>query len=172
MQRPVRRAPEPHGAIRVFFSISGTCRSVIAGLVWGALLASAAAAPDLGCGLPEAGGIHTSTDGVVDLKWSEENSATYQLEESIDGGDFKLRYEGPDLSSVRTGLAAGDHVFRVRAIDPSGAAGTWSEVLRLKVGYMDASRLRLLLLTGGIVVLATIAAIIHGHLTHRKEGSV
>lgn len=108
---------------------------------------------------------------MVDLKWSAESSATYQLEESIGDGDFKLRYEGPDLSSVRTGLAAGDHVFRVRAIDPTGAAGTWSNVLRLKVDYMDASRLRLLLLTGAIVVLATIAAIIHGHLAHRKEDS-
>lgn len=106
----------------------------------------------------------------MDLKWTDQRALTYQLEQQTNGGDFELRYEGPDQSSVRTGLSQGDHVFRVRSIDSEGQASAWTDI-RIQVEYMEPARVRLLLITGGIVVLATISVIIFGHLNHRKEES-
>jgi len=57
------------------------------------------------------------------------------------------------------------HQFRVLDLSQN----QYSEPLTVEVRYMDAARVRLLLITGGVVVLATVIAIIHGHLTHRKE---
>lgn len=158
----------------ITFSLSITkhCRSVFTGLVWGALLAVACAAPPaLDCGLPLQNGVHTSTDGTVDLKWMDDSAASYQLEERSPSsdGNYKLRYEGPDISSVRSGMAEGTHVFRVRIIDSNGEPGPWSQPLTVEVKFMDAGRVRLLLILGGIVVIATVIAILHGHLSHRRK---
>lgn len=104
---------------------------------------------------------------MVELKWSDTGSENHQLEQKTGEGDYILRYSGPDQASVRTGLAEGTHFFRVRAVDNEGNPGQWSEI-EVRVEYMDAGRVRILLITGGIVVLSTISAIVFGHLNHRK----
>jgi hypothetical protein len=168
-----RRSPARgniHVSIGFPFSIHSVSRSVFAGLVWVGLLGALAAQPELTCGLEKSGGVHQSSDGVVDLKWSGDLT-TYELEAATPGDLFEPRYLGADLSSVRTGLEEGVHRFRVRGINAEGDAGPWSNVLSVEVSYMESGRVRLLLGLGGFVVLATILAILHGHFTHRvKEG--
>lgn len=171
MQRPVRRAPEPHGAIRAFSSISGTCRSVIAGLVWGALVASAAAlpAPGLSCDYPEKDGQRISDDGTVDLTWilpDSAEAATYELQQSSDERFTVIdpRYAGPNTASVLSGLREGDYHFRVRAVSATGEAGPWSDTLTLHVEFMDHGTLFALLGTGFVVATLTIGAIVVGFL--------
>ncbi len=147
-------------------------KSVLTGLFAGGLLSSALAAPpapDLTSCLPVAGDIYQSSDGVADLAWEAAGAATFELEESGASQDFSPRYQGPDPASIRSGLAAGVHRFRVRGIDSEGEAGPWSEDLAVEVTYMEAGRLRLLLILGGTVVLATIGTILHGHFSHKKR---
>ncbi len=110
----------------------------------------------------------------MDLKWQSKGAATYELQERYseqreEHGLSQTRYTGPDSSSVRSGLQEGWHAFQVRAIEKDGTRSEWSETLYLKVTYMDRGRLQLLLLLGGLVVLSTIAAILHGHLSHRNR---
>lgn len=138
------------------------------------MAAAAPPPPNLECGLETRDQIHISPDGVVDLKWSAvPDAASFELEESVPGAgdEFHPRYTGPDLSSVRTGLAAGSHRFRVRAVSSNGETGAWSEPLGIEVEYMPQNRLRLLLMLGGAVVLATITAILHGHFSTRQSPS-
>lgn len=162
----------------IYHFISSFCfsRSVLTGLVWGALLGSLFAfeAPTLTCELQQEDGIYQSTDGVVDLKWHTDGAEAYELTQQssaqrIKYGLSEVRYHGPDASSVRTGLNEGWHLFKVRAIAEDGSISEWSEPLELKVTYMNAGRLRVLLILGGIVVLSTAGAIVHGHLSHRKR---
>lgn len=124
------------------------------------------AAPVLTSDLPLQGGIHQSGDGVADLKWGGTDAASFELEERVSGGGFKLRYQGSDRASIRSGLAAGTYHFRIRAADSGGLVSPWSDELAVEVTYMDAARLRLLLILGAIVVLATVGAILHGHASH------
>lgn len=131
--------------------------------------------PELSCELAQKDGIHLSEDGVVDLKWghlaSNSKGATYELQARKRGAEFVTRYVGTDQSSVLTGLAEGVHEFRVGWHMAEGETSTWSEPLILKVQYMDAAKVRWLLILGGLVVVATVIAILHGHFTHRgKEG--
>lgn len=109
----------------------------------------------------------------MDLAWTAEGALSFELQEEVPGapGEFAPRYTGPDASTVRSGLIEGTHRFRVRALDAEGAAGPWSEPLTVEVRYMDRGRVRLLLVLGAIVVLMTIGAIVHGHLTHRPANS-
>lgn len=116
-------------------------------------------------------GIHRSTDGVVDLSWTSTEATSFELQESTptSEGAFLPRYAGVDPSTVRTGLAEGLHGFRVRALDATGEPSAWSETLAVEVIYMDRGKVRLLLILGAVVVLSTIAVILHGHFTHRRE---
>ena len=176
-----RACEQPPGDIRFSFPNLRICRSVVAGLLLGGWVASAALpAPTLEADHladPETG-LRVSDDGTVDLSWSlpgadaaaaEESATTYQLEQSpnADFADSKLRYEGPDLASVLTGLREGQYHFRVRATDPESGAGTWSEPLTLHVKFMDRGQLALLLVTGALVATMTIGAIISGFLKNR-----
>lgn len=122
---------------------------------------------ELSCALPQENGIHQCSDGVAELAWIGKNAKSFTLEENLtdEPGGFKIRYQGTDLASVRSGLAPGVHHFRVRADD-----GPWSDTLTVQVAYMEEARLHLLLALGGIVVLATVIAILHGHLTHSRRG--
>ncbi|MFC7339486.1 hypothetical protein ACFQY0_20000 [Haloferula chungangensis] len=109
----------------------------------------------------------------MDLKWpagedsdlGDGTTLSFRLEEKTAASEWQSRYEGPDRSSVRTGMAEGLHEFRVLDLSKN----LYSETLSVEVRYMDAGRVRLLLISGGIVVLATIIAILHGHLNHGKE---
>lgn len=129
-------------------------------------------APQLQCDLESADGIHLSQDGTAALKWNKvETASSFELDEAIPGNtdEFHNRYTGPDLASVRTGLAEGTHHFRVRSLDANGTPGAWSEPLAVTVEYMPRGRLILLLVLGGAVALSTVAAILHGHFTHRRK---
>ncbi len=106
----------------------------------------------------------------MDLQWDADDATSFELEERKPPGDFESRYQGAGRASIRSGLAAGIHQFRVRAIDSSGAVGPWSGDLAVNVTYMEKRRLRMLLILGGLVVLATIGAIVHGHFSHHRKG--
>lgn len=139
------------------------------------LLSPLWAAPVLGCELPtNERGVPVSSNGVVDLKWKDQGADRFELQQAgpDSSENFVARYVGPDVSSVRSGMAAGTHRFRVRAIDSSAESSAWSNTLEIEVVYMDAGKVRLLLILGGLVVLATALAITHGHLTHRRKGGV
>ena len=143
----------------------------------GLLLTSAfaAALPKISCDLDQGkDGTYLTHEGVVDLKWKAGEAVSFELQESNPAKPevFKTRYSGSDHSSVLSGLAEGLHRFRVRTTDAGGNPGPWSETLIVEVDYMPASRVRLLLVLGALVVLATVITIVHGHFTHRrKEGS-
>jgi hypothetical protein len=169
-ERPI----QPPGKIRFPSPNPRFRRSVLAGLFWGGLLAGTAlaAAPEIRCGLDAGDGIHRSTDGVVDLAWTRDGASLYQLEEQSPGApDFEHRYAGPDASTVRSGLAEGIHRFRVRGLDALGNPGPWSEALVVEVAYMDRGKVRLLLVLGATVVIATVVVIVHGHLSHRRASA-
>lgn len=86
-----------------------------------------------------------------------------------EGERFQRRYLVADHSSVLSGLPEGLHYFKVRGLDAEGIPGVWSLPLEVEVSYMDAARVRLLMILGGLVVLITAAAILHGHFTHRGK---
>ncbi len=104
------------------------------------------------------------------LDFGDEGGAvTYRLEQAPTA-DFdapSIRYEGPDPASVLTGLREGEYHFRVQAIDADGAAGPWSEPLVLHVKFMSRGHLAMLLATGALVAVMTIAAIISGFVRNR-----
>ena len=141
----------------------------------GGLLATAieaAPVPGLTSDLPVERGVHQSSDGVVDLRWEGADGATFELQQRTPRHDFETRYRGQDQASIRSGLLSGVHDFRVREIDSAGVAGPWSGILTVAVVYIEGGRLKLLLVLGGLVVLATIGAIVHGHFSHhRREGA-
>ncbi|BCX50011.1 conserved hypothetical protein [Haloferula helveola] len=123
-------------------------------------------------------GLRVSDDGTVDLSWSvpganapaeADPALTYLLEQSPDAAfsESKVRYEGPDMASVLTGLREGEYHFRVRAVDSQGEASPWSEPLVLNVKFMDRGQLTLLLVTGALVATMTVVAIISGFLKNR-----
>ncbi|WP_411846908.1 hypothetical protein AAFN60_05250 [Roseibacillus persicicus] len=62
-------------------------------------------------------------------------------------------------------MAEGNHRFRVQ----TAGSSVWSAPAQVTSHYMAREKVNLLLLLGGLVVLATGAAIVHGHLTSRSE---
>ncbi len=135
-------------------------------------MTASASVPESGFVDVPSDGQMTSADGVVTLTWKE-LPAPWEIElQQSDSPDFATvveRYVGRDTGSVLTGLPEGTHHYRVRAVHPEGAAGSWSDPLHVEVTFMDRGRLFLLLGLGGIVVLATAGAIIGGYLNHRGE---
>ena len=57
----------------------------------------------------------------------------------------------------------------MRATNDGVEAGPWSPPLALQVTYMDAGKVRLLLILGALVVTSTVVVILHGHFTHQRE---
>ena len=132
-------------------------------------------APLLSCGLKPKDGKLVTDEGVIDLKWVLRGAKTYELVAASpdDPEHYQNRYHGTDRSSVLTGMRDGMYRFKVRGINADGTPGEWSEPLQVEVAYMPASNVRLLLILGGLVVLMTVGAILHGYLTHRgKEAAV
>ena len=70
-----------------------------------------------------------------------------------------VRYRGDDQSSVLTGLAEGEHFFRIKE---EGEDTSWSKVLPVQVEFVDLTLMYFLLAVGGAVSLLTVGAIIHG----------
>ncbi|MGE9268904.1 MAG: hypothetical protein ACQKBY_12480 [Verrucomicrobiales bacterium] len=108
-----------------------------------------------------------SDDGVVELKWEKEAETVVELEQaaSADFSDPVPRYVGTDEGSVISGLPEGKHFFRLRA-----KGGEWSEPLGVEVAFFPRGRLFLLLGIGGVVVLATVGAILGGALSVKSRG--
>lgn len=107
--------------------------------------------------------------GRVEFSWPNPGSAEVVLQQAADA-DFEspvIRYEGKDSASVITGLPEGTHYFRVG----TSGSDTWSDAVEIEVAFVSRGRLYLLLGLGGIVVLATVGAIIGGHWrTEAKRG--
>ncbi|MCH7225651.1 hypothetical protein [Haloferula sp. A504] len=106
---------------------------------------------------------------MVDLEWTRAGGTRFELEHQPPGSTPQVRYDGTQASSVRSGLGAGRHRFRVRATNEDGEAGPWSPPLALEVTYMDAGKVRLLLILGALVVTSTVVVILHGHFTHQRN---
>jgi len=109
-----------------------------------------------------------SDDGAVTLTWDKEPSATIilQRDRSAAFTDPLVLYEGSDNGSVITGLEEGEHFFRI-----GSSEGKFSEPLRIRVEFVSRVQLIILLSLGAVVVLATVLAIVLGHLgTRRTEG--
>lgn len=110
-----------------------------------------------------------SANGTVTLAWSDAGDGLFELQQATEGGfaDPVVRYEGPDAGSVVSGLPEGVHFFRVRR-----SGGDWSPAVAVRVEFVPRRKLFTLLGLGGVVVLATVAAIVAGHLSTRREGGV
>lgn len=106
---------------------------------------------------------------MIDLEWTPAGGNHFELEHQAPGSTPQVRYKGKEASSVRSGLAEGRHHFRVRAAGDDGETGPWSPPLALQVTYMDAGKVRLLLILGALVVTSTVVVILHGHFTHQRD---
>ena len=105
------------------------------------------------------------------MRWSDPGEIEIVLEQGRDAAFATpvARYTGRDVSSVLSGLAEGDHYFRVGSKD----GGKWSAPVKVTVEFFPRDRLVLLLVLGGVVVLSTIGAILVGYAKtkNRKESA-
>ncbi len=115
-------------------------------------------------------------EGVVNLAWEAPEAVAFELQQSPDP-EFpeaetrtrtRTRYQGTDPGSVVSGLPAGSHHFRIRAITTDGTPGEWSVPLEVRVEFMATGWVVTLLIIGAAIFLATLTAIITGHLRTRQ----
>jgi hypothetical protein len=102
-----------------------------------------------------------STDGVVQLNWSEDGRPVL-LQRAV-GPDltaYRTLYRGTDSASLRTGLPDGDYSFRLRPLDRDGQP--WSAPVQVRVRHHDAVRTWGLFGVGATVFLATLGLILWG----------
>lgn len=102
-----------------------------------------------------------SNDGTVLLAWTL-SGREVELQQAA-GPEFEdavTRYSGSDSASVLTGLAEGSHWFRIR----DGESLEWSDPLRVEVDFVSSRTLKIYLLSGGLVVLLTVGAIVSGFI--------
>ncbi len=108
-----------------------------------------------------------SENGTVTLSWEKPEALEIELQQS-DSADFAesmTRYKGTDPASVITGLPEGIHYFRIA----DASTSEWSAPLAMKVEFFSRWKLWLILIIGAGVVLATMGAILAGHLTTKDE---
>ena len=113
-----------------------------------------------------------TNEGVVNLAWESDGAGdAYELQQSSDPAfsepETRTRYEGSDPGSVISGLPEGSHHFRIRTITADGPPGAWSAPLEVRVEFMATTWVVTLLIFGAAVFLATLTAIITGHLRTR-----
>ena len=109
-----------------------------------------------------------SRDGFYQLHWAGPEGGEYELQEAHQG-DFaapRTLYRGPDRATTLTGRPDGEYHYRLRHLGADGP-GPWSETLRVEVDHHPLSRALLFFAMGGLVFLATLAAILVGN---RKPG--
>lgn len=99
------------------------------------------------------------SDGAITLEWKSEQSIVLEHARSREFAKPCVRYRGDDQSSVLTGLAVGEHFFRIKE---EGKETSWSKVLPVQVEFVDLTLMYFLLGVGGAVSLLTVGAIIHG----------
>ena len=99
------------------------------------------------------------SDGAITLEWNSEGIIVLEHARSKEFAKPWLRYRGDDQSSVLTGLAEGEHFFRIKE---EGEETSWSKVLPIQVEFVDLTLMYFLLAVGGAVSLLTVGAIIQG----------
>ena len=99
------------------------------------------------------------SDGAITLEWNSEGIIVLEHARSKEFAKPWLRYRGDDQSSVLTGLAEGEHFFRIKE---EGEETSWSKVLPVQVEFVDLTLMYFLLAVGGAVSLLTVGAIIYG----------
>jgi len=99
------------------------------------------------------------SDGAITLEWNSEGIIVLEHARSKEFAKPWLRYRGDDQSSVLTGLAEGEHFFRIKE---EGEETSWSKVLPIQVEFVDLTLMYFLLAVGGAVSLLTVGAIIYG----------
>ena len=99
------------------------------------------------------------SDGAITLEWNSEGIIVLEHARSKEFAKPWLRYRGDDQSSVLTGLAEGEHFFRIKE---EGEDTSWSRVLPVQVEFVDLTLMYFLLAVGGAVSLLTVGVIIHG----------
>jgi len=164
----MNRPNPPHGTIH--FSTHSFLKSACA-LFFGAALMVPCAAGESRFTAPGLPSFETN-EGVVNLAWEGPEGVTFELQQSSDPGfsasETRTRYQGADPGSVVSGLPAGSHHFRIRAINADGTAGEWSAPLEVRVDFMATGWVVTLLIAGAAIFLATLTAIITGHLRTRE----
>ena len=99
------------------------------------------------------------SDGAITLEWNSEGIIVLEHARSKEFAKPWLRYRGDDQSSVLTGLAEGEHFFRIKE---EGEETSWSKVLPVQVEFVDLTLMYFLLAVGSAVSLLTVGAIIYG----------
>jgi len=113
-----------------------------------------------------------TNEGVVNLAWDGPEGATFELQQSpspeFPETETRTRYQGTDPGSVISGLPQGTHYFRIRDVPTNGTPGEWSAPLEVRVEFMATIWVATLLIAGAAIFLATITAIVTGHLRTRQ----
>lgn len=109
-----------------------------------------------------------SDNGALTLAWQKDEASAVEVQRAGDAAFTKPQtvYRGTDAGTVVSGLAEGSHWFRIRL----DGASAWSSPLQVEVEFFPRQHLFLLLGTGGIVVIATLTAIIAGHFKSAQDG--
>lgn len=126
--------------------------------------------------LPETADYET-TEGTAQLAWGAggyeigASSLSFEVQRSTDSGfsDAETYYEGTENGTFVSGLPGGEFFFRVRAIDPHGAAGDWSPPVRVIVSYPSPMLVKTLMIAGAIVFCGTLTVVVTGHRRTVRE---
>ncbi|MEO1950880.1 phage tail protein [Thioclava sp.] len=117
------------------------------------------------------------------VTWSESLSGSvdrYELEGSLDGGDYELLAITPNLTASIDDITPGNWKFRVRAVTILGADSDWSSVVTKKITGLGAEPAALVDATlqaaGGLAILkwdlhAELAVRIGGHIVIRHSSN-
>ncbi|MEM9446111.1 MAG: hypothetical protein AAGA18_12260 [Verrucomicrobiota bacterium] len=109
--------------------------------------------------------------GHLVLEWPEASSTSEFIIEQSSNPDFSnaiVIYEGAANRTFISGLKEGSTYFRIKQ---QIARNQWSKPLTVQVNYPIRSKVTLLLTIGTIGLVATILAIIQGHLKARQTSS-
>lgn len=103
----------------------------------------------------------TSTDGVLRLSWSLDDSSAVEVQRS-QSSDFctvHTVYRGTDEASVLTGLSDGQYYFRIRTVADTA---TWSPPKLVTVQHHSLSKAMGFLALGALVFFSTVLLIFFG----------
>lgn len=141
-------------------------------LLTGMAALSANAAEGLAITSPESG--DTFAEGAFLLKWEAGDStdlAAFVVEHARDAEftDLIVRFEGRDRAHFVSGMARGDHWFRVAALNESGERVAVSEPVQVATSYIAMSTVWTLIAIGSVVLAITVASVVTGHARNKRE---